>query len=364
MKALVAPLDWGLGHATRCIPVVREFLSRGWSVDLAVAGNSMAALYRGEFPELLQVPVPEYSIRYPSRGFEMPFWILKNYLRIAEVIRRENAVAESLVREREYDVLLSDNRFGFHSRKAFCIYMTHQRRILFPDPFSALENVGVAWHRKRMRAFDAVWVPDVPDVPGLSGRLSHGLRGDVKFVGPLSRFSKFVDVALPEKKRFRFVALLSGPEPMRSQFEKAVLSALEKIPGEHAVIRGLPGCSDVVRTPPNVTLYNHLESADLARTVLSAETVVSRPGYSTVMDMAVLGARCVFVPTPGQTEQVYLGRSLASAGLAGLLFQGRLSPQSLLLAEKSLQGPLLFPSGEGLLSRAVDDLTLMQKEMK
>ncbi len=359
MKALVAPLDWGLGHATRCIPVVREFLARGWTVDLAVAGSPMAALYRGEFPGLLQVPVPEYSIRYPSRGFEMPFWLLKNYRRIAAVIRRENAVAESLVRERGYDVLLSDNRFGFHSRKAFCIYMTHQLRILFPGSLSVFENVGVAWHRKRMRAFDAVWVPDVPDFPGLSGRLSHGLRGNgVKYVGPLSRFSALGEIVSPEKKRFRFLVLLSGPEPMRTQFERSVLSALEKIPGEHAVIRGLPGRSDFAEAAPNVTLYNHLDSADFAEAVLSAETVVSRPGYSTVMDMAVLGARCVFVPTPGQTEQVYLGKSLSSAGLAGFLFQGHLSPRRLLLAEEGLRGPLSLPSGEGLLSRAVEDLTL------
>ncbi len=336
MKILVAPLDWGLGHATRTIPLIRKFLLQGAEVDLAVSGK-MSALYRGEFPDLTQLEIPGYGIRYPKRGFEMPFWLLANYRRIARVIRGEHEIAERLVRERGYDVILSDNRFGFYAAGAKNIYMTHQLRIAFPGPFSALEGLGVAWHRRRMQAFDEIWVPDYAEAPGLAGKLSHVRYPEcfakkVKFIGPQSRFAKeclLRPTAERPEREFDLLAILSGPEPMRTSFENLVLQAFAKIPGKHAVVRGLPGESELPIAPPNVTLFNHLETGVLAKTVKSAKGIVSRPGYSTVMDLECLGAKCIFVPTPGQTEQVYLGHVLQKSGIAKLLLQKDFSAKKL-----------------------------------
>ncbi len=335
MKILVAPLDWGLGHATRTIPIVREFLSQGHSVDLAVSGK-MSALYRGEFPDLAQIEIPGYGIRYPQRGFEMPFWLFANYRRILKVNRREHEIAESLARERGYDMIFSDNRFGFHATGAKNIYMTHQLRIAFPGPFSVFESLGVAWHRRRMQKFDEIWVPDYAEFPGLAGKLSHvrysgRFAEKVKFIGPQSRFAKERSSLAAERpeRGFDLLAILSGPEPMRTSFENLVLQAFAKIPGNHAVVRGLPGNGELPVAPPNVTLYNHLETEAFAKTVKSAKTIVSRPGYSTVMDLECLGAKCIFVPTPGQTEQVYLGESLQKNGVAKLLLQKDLSARKL-----------------------------------
>lgn len=335
MKILVAPLDWGLGHATRTIPLVRKFLAQGAEVDLAVSGK-MSALYRGEFPDLTQIEIPGYGIRYPKRGFEMPVWLLANYLRIMRVIRREHEIAESLARERGYDVILSDNRFGFHAAVTKNIYMTHQLRIAFPGPFAAFESLGVAWHRRRMLAFDEIWVPDHAESPGLAGKLSHvrypeSFAKKVKFIGPQSRFAKECSTPAAERpeKEFDLLAILSGPEPMRTSFENLVLQAFAKIPGKHAVVRGLPGESELPTAPPDVTLFNHLETDVLAKTVKSAKVIVSRPGYSTVMDLKCLGAECIFVPTPGQTEQVYLGHVLQKGGVAKLLLQKDFSAKKL-----------------------------------
>lgn len=342
MKILVAPLDWGLGHATRTIPVIRKFLAKGAKVDLAVSGK-MSALYRGEFPGLTQINIPGYGIRYPSCGFEMPFWLFANYRRILKVIRNEHEIAESLVKEHGYDAIFSDNRFGFYANGIKNIYMTHQLRIAFPRPFSALENLGVAWHKQQMQKFDEIWVPDYADFPGLAGKLSH-VRYDenfarkLKFIGPQSRFLKEdshkLTTSRPTKK-FDFLAVLSGPEPMRTSFEKAVLKAFAEIPGEQAIIRGLPGENGLPAAPPNVTLFNHLETRAFAETVKSAKAIVSRPGYSTVMDMENLGASCIFVPTPGQTEQVYLGELLQKSGFAKLLHQNDISAKKLCEAIKT-----------------------------
>ncbi len=336
MKILVAPLDWGLGHATRTIPIIRKFLAQGAEVDLAVSGK-MSALYRGEFPDLTQINIPGYGIRYPRRGFEMPFWLLANYRRILRVIRNEHEIAESLAKKHGYDTIFSDNRFGFYASGIKNIYMTHQLRIAFPGPFSALESLGVAWHKHQMQKFDEIWMPDYADFPGLAGKLSH-VRYDesfakkLKFIGPQSRFSKKDSYKLTSAnplKKFDFLAVLSGPEPMRTSFEKAVLKAFAEIPGKQAIIRGLPGESKLPTAPPNVTLFNHLETSDFAETVKSAKVIVSRPGYSTVMDMENLGASCIFVPTPGQTEQVYLGKLLQKSGIAKLLHQNEISAKKL-----------------------------------
>jgi len=354
-KILVAPLDWGLGHATRTIPIIYAFLCRGWKVDLAVSGR-VAALYKGQFPDLEQIPVPGYQIEYPSRGFEMPLWLLKNSTRLMSVILREQKAAQKLVQERGYDVFFSDNRFGFHAEGAYNIYMTHQLSIAFPGPFAALEKIGVAWHAREMSRFDSIWVPDFPEYPGMAGKLSHVPKTKAEYVGALSRFADLDFLNMDWGKKYRFAAILSGPEPMRSSFEKALLKAFEKIPGEHVVIRGLPGDAALPKAPSNVKLYNHLETAEFARIVQSAEYCISRPGYSTVMDMVYLGANCIFVPTPGQTEQVYLGKALHSAHQAGLLKQDEISAKSLTAATREKHQSWNFNASGNLLSQAIDRL--------
>ena len=138
MKVLIAPLDWGLGHATRCVPVVREFLRQGAEVELAVV-RSNAALLREMFPDLRQRLAPSYNIVYPKHGYNMGLWLLKNGAHLRAVMRYEHRFAEQMVERYGFDVIVSDNRFGFYSRNAKSIYMTHQRRIAFPPVFSAFE---------------------------------------------------------------------------------------------------------------------------------------------------------------------------------------------------------------------------------
>ncbi|MBP5247848.1 MAG: glycosyl transferase family 28 [Fibrobacter sp.] len=353
MKVLVSPLDWGLGHATRTIPIIEEFLLRGCTVELAVSGR-VGALYKGQFPDLKQIEIPGYDIRYPSCGFAMPFWLLRNGHRLMNVMRQEEKNAEELVEKNGYDVIVSDNRFGFRSKKAYSIYMTHQLDIAFPGPFATFEKVGIAWHAKKMSRFDAVWVPDFAEYPGMAGKLSHVPFANVEYVGPLSRFASLQFLNQEWQKKYRFVAILSGPEPLRSSFENSILKAFEKIPGNHALIRGLPGDSKFPQAPSNVTLFNHLETADFAKIVQSAEHCISRPGYSTVMDMVYLGADCIFVPTPGQTEQVYLGKMLHRAQTAGLVLQSKISAKSLELAAKENRRGWNFATSGNALSKAID----------
>ena len=385
MKILVAPLDWGLGHATRCVPIVKEFLRQGAEVELAVV-KANAGFFREVFPELRQRVAPGYNVVYPKYGFNMALWLLKNSAHLNAVMRYEKRYAEEMVERHGYDVLFSDNRFAFFSKKAYSVYMTHQRRIAFPPAVAALEGVGVRWHRARMRNFDEVWVPDVEAAPGYAGALSHlpALRGErasrgvggapaVRFVGPLSRFDEIAGSLkagslnaheLPagglkagslNAGKYRVVAVISGVEPARTQFENRLRDILRDVPGEHLMILGKPQAPRRHWTEGNIEFVTHLPTGEFARAVRDADWVISRGGYSTVMDMAYLGAKCIFVPTPGQYEQVVLARALATAGYAVNIPANRLSVESLLDAFKG-NVALPRPQQAGVLENAVKDL--------
>lgn len=405
MKVLVAPLDWGLGHATRCVPVVREFLRAGAEVELAVV-KANANFFREVFPDLRQRLAPSYNIVYPKHGYNMALWLLKNSMHLNAVMRYEHHFAEEMVERHGYDVLFSDNRFAFYSKKALSIYMTHQRRIAFPRAFAAFERIGVMWHANIMRKFDEVWVPDLEIYPGYAGSLSHSgaTPGDkpMRFVGTLSRFSEMgndgnalgnvpapvdlereVDLmsvsefmahsanvewnAAPENHSFemranyKVVAVVSGVEPARTQFEQQLRDALAQIPGRHMMILGKPSAEQKAWTEGNIEFHTHLATNDFADAVKRADFVVSRGGYSTVMDMAELGAKCIFVPTPGQFEQIVLAHDLSKAGYAVEIPADELSAETLTSAfEKSVKMPKV--AKQNLLHDAVEDVVRKFKE--
>ena len=410
MKVLVAPLDWGLGHATRCVPVVREFLRAGAEVELAVV-KANANFFREVFPDLRQRLAPSYNIVYPKHGYNMALWLLKNSVHLNAVMRYEHHFAEEMVKRHGYDVLFSDNRFAFYSKNALSIYMTHQRRIAFPRAFAAFERIGVMWHANIMRKFDEVWVPDLEIYPGYAGSLSHSgaTPGDkpMRFVGTLSRFSEMgndgnalgnapapvdlereVDLmsvsefmahsanvewdAAPEKRtsgnhsfemraNYKVVAVVSGVEPARTQFEQQLREALQQIPGQHMMILGKPSAEQKTWTEGNIEFHTHLATNDFAEAVKRADFVVSRGGYSTVMDMAELGAKCIFVPTPGQFEQIVLAHDLSKAGYAVEIPADELSAETLASAfEKSVKMPKV--EKQNLLHDAVENVVRRFKE--
>ena len=405
MKVLVAPLDWGLGHATRCVPVVREFLRAGAEVELAVV-KANANFFREVFPDLRQRLAPSYNIVYPKHGYNMALWLLKNSVHLNAVMRYEHHFAEEMVKRHGYDVLFSDNRFAFYSKNALSIYMTHQRRIAFPRAFAAFERIGVMWHANIMRKFDEVWVPDLEIYPGYAGSLSHSgaTPGDkpMRFVGTLSRFSEMGNVgnalgnasapvglerevdlmsmsefmahsanvewdAAPEvrpqgmRAAYKVVAVVSGVEPARTQFEQQLREALQQIPGQHMMILGKPSAEQKTWTEGNIEFHTHLATNDFAEAVKRADFVVSRGGYSTVMDMAELGAKCIFVPTPGQFEQIVLAHDLSKAGYAVEIPADELSAETLTSAfEKSVKMPKV--AKQNLLHDAVEDVVRKFKE--
>jgi hypothetical protein len=324
-RALVCALDWGLGHVARTTPLVRELLSRGCEVVLASNGRS-ADWWRMEFPHLELRELPDYGVRYVSGPLLVPSLLL-SLPRLRSAIRAEAGLVASW-RPGNFDLVLSDSRFGCAMRGVRSVFLTHQLRPAPPLGLGIAESLGERSMAGLVRAFSEIWIPDRESGRILSGRLGHPRRPSgfppLRYLGPLSRFSATRPDPLWSGP-WTTVGIVSGPEPTRTDLEALLRHLFSRRPGRHLLVRGRP---DLPPSPVpgdgNVVESAHLASPALAAALLGATEIVTRGGYSTVMDLealGLLGPRCLFVPTPGQTEQEAVARNLAARGLARNLRQ-------------------------------------------
>lgn len=311
---MVCPLDWGLGHATRCVPVIRNLLDAGARVVVGADKGPLAFLQM-EFPDLLFVRFPGYRFRYPGKG-SMAVRMLLSGPAIFEGIRQEHKLLGKIIHEKKVDAVISDNRFGLWSGEIPSIFMTHQIFIRATGIWKPLEGLLYSLNRRYISRYKECWIPDWEDSPNLSGDLSHKskLPGSFHFIGPLSRFEKSRYNDTENGFDTDIFVMLSGPEPQRSILEEIVFGQLEHIEKKVVVIRGIAGEERTFTIGKHASVYNHLDTATLSKYLERARLIVCRPGYSTLMDLAALGKRAVVVPTPGQTEQEYLAVHLSQKG--------------------------------------------------
>ncbi len=306
MKILVCPLNWGLGHATRCVPVVRQLLKEGHQVVLAADGFPLEFL-RQEFPELRTIEFPSYKILY-SEGKSQ---VLAMFLAIPSIFRgiiSEHKWLNNLLEKEHFDRVISDNRFGLFSKKTECYYITHQLMVKMPKGLNCFEFPVWKLHRFFINKYDQCLIPDFEGDENLSGDLSHKfpLPANAKFIEPLSRF-KDIDVIQKEDK-FDVVAIVSGVEPQRTLFEKYLIDRLKDSEEKVLILTGQPSKEKVEKVTGNVHLISHLDDLEFAEYLKGAKKIVARSGYSTIMDLWTLNCldKAEFIPTPGQTEQEYL----------------------------------------------------------
>lgn len=316
-KVLIAPLNWGLGHATRCLPLIEALQKAGAEVTVASDGIALALL-RKELPHLPCVEIPAYNIRYPFRS--MVLSMLVQMPKILRGVLREHFWLRRFLRENPHDIVISDNRFGLFGVAKKSVFMTHQVHIL--APMSGIVNfLNHFWIKK----FDALWIPDFQNPPYLSGILGHkGLPKGIAthYIGILSRFKK-----IDTPKRYFAAVVLSGPEPQRTiwenkilkqfdepRFTKLLFSYNENLKGKKILfVRGVPNENAPVLEENNThfEIYNYLTTKELNEKLVAADCVIARSGYSTIMDLAALKIPACLVPTPEQTEQEYLADALA-----------------------------------------------------
>jgi len=299
---LVAPLNWGLGHATRCIPIIKALQNDGYNPIVASDGEALDLL-KEEFPDLEWHELPSLKIKYAKRGFWFKFKIILQLLKLLKCIKKEKQFIKSLSKQIELKGIIADNRLGLYHSEIPSVIISHQLKVYSGSTTWLTSKL----HQHYIKKYDECWVPDKAQRPYLSGKLGHlkNARLNLKYIGFLSRFE-----FRKESTKFDVLVLLSGPEPQRSMLEKKVLKEFKNYKAKMVLVRGLVNTDDFIQETSNLKTYNYLTAKPLESLILQSNIVIARSGYTTLMDLAKLNKKALFIPTPGQFEQQYLAKRL------------------------------------------------------
>ena len=314
MKILVAPLNWGLGHASRCIPLIQRFLSEGHEVILGGDGESLTLL-RKHFPKLRYTYLAPLNLRY-SNGKRQVWAMLRSFPQLIRWTIQDHTMLQALLREEPIDQVVSDNRFGLYiNRKSSIVqssietvYITHQLHIFLPRGWKWAERVASRIHARIYTRYNKVWVPDYADPQhSLAGELSHN-GAQVEYIGPLSRFSDQRLTTNDQRPLYDVVAVLSGLEPHRTLLEQEILVRYAGKEESVLIVQGLMNRPNTRIKRGNITIVPYMNDAELVPALRGAKHVIARSGYSTIMDFHALDImeKTELIPTPGQPEQEYL----------------------------------------------------------
>jgi uncharacterized protein (TIGR00661 family) len=305
-RVLVSPLDWGLGHATRCISIIQAFQNLQIEVIIAADGAVANLLYT-EFPHIKIIPIQGYQIQYAKTPAGLFWKLLYQLPKILQRIRREHVWLQHIIQSEKIDLVISDNRFGLYSNKVPCIFITHQLTIKAPIFF--IEKLLQKINYYFINRFSACWVPDSAGAKNVAGVLSHPTllpKIPVHYIGILTRLISNSNAST----LYQYCFLLSGPEPQRTLLEDQIKAILPKLSGSIAIVRGLPGTQNALDVAEHVTAFNHLPTEQLSKVLCSSNLIICRSGYTTVMELIALQKNALLIPTPGQTEQEYLAEKL------------------------------------------------------
>lgn len=297
-----------MGHATRCIPIINALLKANYEPVLASDGDALLLLQK-EFPLLKTFELPAYNIVYPKKGKHLIVKLLMQLLHIISAIKKERKMVSQLIDIENIAGIISDNRFGVYSKKVPSVYITHQLKVLSDKTTFITSKI----HQKFIKKFDECWIPDVEENPNFSGDLGHLKKShfNLKYLGILSRFKpRHLEI------KHDLMLLLSGPEPQRTLLENKLLKELQHFKGEIFMVRGVLNNASEIKAPGNFIIQNYLLANELENTINQSKVIVARSGYSTIMDLAALGKKAFFIPTPGQFEQEYLAKMLQENSVA------------------------------------------------
>lgn len=314
INVFFAVLDWGLGHASRSIPLINKLIDRNIEVILGGSGASLRML-KMEFPQLETVELPGYGFSYPLKAWCLPLKVIARIPAFLRAATQEREILKRMVMDERIQGVISDNRYGLWMPglpSRIIIHQLNPRLPLWMLPFRGLLH---HLHNRLLRPFGSCWVPDERDHT-YAGALSvpHKKNLKTEYLGPLSRL-KSTGSAAPTY-HYDLLVLLSGPEPQRSLLETKVLKQCVGQDWKVVLVRGLPGGAGKISSPPNVVMLPYANEETIGNLLTGSRVILCRSGYSTLMDLAVVGCRLILVPTPGQTEQEYLAQWWAEKGRA------------------------------------------------
>ncbi len=332
-------MDWGLGHASRMVPIIELLIHKKHKVIIGADQRPLAFL-KGRFPDCEFIQVPGYQPSYPGKG-SMAMKLLSDLPLMMRAARKAKKLLELIIDEKAIDIVISDNRYELSSTKAQCILLPVGRFVI----------------RHFIKKFDALWIPDFEGQPNLSGKLSHIKHFPLSktyFIGPLSRFVE--DKEHFETESIDLLVIMSGPEPQRSYLEELLISQLKETDLKSIILQGKPETHQS-QTIANISLVSHADDETMAAMIRSAGAIISRPGYSTLMDLGGFHKKVIFIPTPGQTEQEYLATKIKNEGCCVVQKQADFILTDALDKLDNVNA-FSFPKDPSLLESALTDILL------
>ncbi len=331
MKIAFGVCSLGIGHATRSMPVIKKLIEEGHEVVLVSHGRSLALL-KHEFPELKSYDLEDYPIRYTEKAHQFFPYMLVNTRKILKNMINAHAEFLRIDSKENFDLIISDSRYDVFNRFKPSYLIIHQLRIMLK--MAILRGGTMFYNHYMTKFFTKILVPDFED-ESLTGEMAHNLRfideSKVEYIGVLSPFRH-----LGLERDIDLLISISGPEPQRTIFENKIMSEIDSLSGKVVVTLGKP--EKIEKKSENVEIYTYLSSEEREKIMNRAKVLISRSGYSTIMDMYVIGGKAAFVPTPGQPEQKYLAKYLQDRGISGYMEQDEMNLQELIDMAKRYRG--------------------------
>lgn len=298
---LFCPLDWGLGHASRSVPLIRHYIQQGHEVFIASSGSAYDFL-KIEFPNLEFFELPSYAIKFGKN-----YGTLKLALRFFDFVsirKNEKKCIDAIIETHKINLIISDNRYGAYSSIVKSVFITHQLTIQLPAELRFLSRLPNTIQKTLLSKFDEIWIPDYENPNSLSGNLSKfDGYSNVKFIGWQSRFVNYE----PTNNVNGILAWVSGPEPQRSEFAEKLKSQLSELDLPATLVLGNPNQPNDYKIG-KLKIINHLNSHDFNDLIIHSKWIICRSGYSSLMDLTILNKSALIVPCKGQSEQEYLAK--------------------------------------------------------
>jgi len=306
-RVFIAPLNWGLGHATRLLPLIKLLLAKNFIVYIGASGRSKEVLQQ-EVGECIFVDFPEYPIKYPRSRFFVTRFMLIIFPQMLLAMKNEQKRLLNLHKQKKLDLIISDNRFSLALEGVKSLLISHQLRYKLPWPIQKMEWLPEYFNYGQFRKYDKIIVPDINDMKSLTGELSHNMRyipsEKLYYMGIITDLEENVR---SDSEIIDYFVIISGPEPQRTKFEKIIFNQIGKLKGRIVIALGKPEKNYKIRIG-NAEVFAYLNRTEIAKCLKRANFIISRPGYTTIMEMIEFGKRGLFVPTPGQIEQEYLAK--------------------------------------------------------
>ena len=354
---LICPLEWGLGHAARMIPLARRLQEMNNNIFVG-SGEEHLSLFRQELPGVSYINFPGFRPMYSGLLPQYLVLLLRTPVLLFHIIN-EHFRLKNIIRENAIDIVISDNRFGLWNRKITTVYITHMPLIPFPKPFRFLEIVGILLHRIIIKKFSLCFIPDLPGELNVSGRLSHGIKlpDNVKYIGILSRFGSCGSKLNKNPVQFQHnTVILSGPEPQREILKQKLAGLLKEQNPPTIILEGRPDKTRAIVRSDNILFYNHLPESEIKDVITGSDSIIARSGYSTIMELISLNCSALLIPTPGQTEQEYLAEYLSEKGWFFSIPQGKIKEGITLLSNKAIWSGEIVELSSMLLTEALNEL--------